>query len=98
MMISSKWLQIVVSRIRTRMVTDPLDVPLRFRFHLCNKVGRRRVVAARKEEVLPDEDPFSVTDLVEIIRFDDAATPDTYLLSSVSYNHKLYFLEREKIP
>jgi hypothetical protein len=49
------------------MVTNSLNMPLVFRFHCCDEIGRSGVVAASKQEVLPDEDPFSVTDLIEIV-------------------------------
>lgn len=65
--------------IRTGVMPYSLDVALIFRFHLRDKVGRGGVIAACEQEVLPDKDPFSVTYLIEIIRLDNTAAPNSDL-------------------
>jgi hypothetical protein len=62
------------------VVTDSLYVPFVFLLHCCEKVGRGGVVSASEQEVLPHEDALSITNVIEVVRFNNPTTPDTDLL------------------
>lgn len=61
------------------MMTNSFNMPFVFLFHRSDEVRRSRIVATSEQEVLPHEDALSVTDLIEMIRFDNAASPDSDL-------------------
>src|SRR6266545_616317 len=61
----------------TRMITQPFDVIYCFVSYIVEKSLIARVHAARKHEILRDEDPHFIAKIIESVALVNAATPDT---------------------